>query len=126
MNKKGPLMYCHLGIMALLLLVNALFAIVLLAGLGSSSDIAQETVRLHDSLRGSFYILSAVVIVFGILYIVNEYSKPAANYYKTFLFLYAASSLLLAVIDMVLVETTFVSISRTPPLARSSLVSSIT
>lgn len=85
-RKLSPLMICHLGVMALLVVVCLVHLVMFLSG-NLTPTIAQYyeersvSINLY-MINFVFYILS---LVFGMLYLVKGYTKQAAVYYKVFL-----------------------------------------
>lgn len=95
MKNKNPFMICHIILMAALILICGITAVMMIGGFGFDG-----TDRLHLLFRGIFNVMSIFAMLIGLLYILNEYGKPAAKYYKAFMFLQIIETILLVLIEL--------------------------
>jgi len=99
MRKLSPLMIVHLILMVALVGFHIVSTVQNIGVIGYSAEEINNTGRTIIRLRGVFDIANIVALVFGILYVLNQYSKNAARYYKAFLLLHIIQTLLLIGLD---------------------------
>lgn len=99
MRKLTPLMTIHMILMIALVFFHLASTVVNIGVIGFSAEEINNTGRTVIRLRGFFNIANIAALVFGILYVWNQYSKNAARYYKAFLLLHIIQTLLLIVLN---------------------------
>ena len=99
MRKLTPLMTIHMILMIALVFFHLASTVVNIGVIGFSAEEINNTGRTIIRLRGFFNIINVAALVFGILYVWNQYSKSAARYYKAFLLLHIIQTLLLIGLD---------------------------
>ncbi len=99
MKKLSPLMTVHLILMAALVVFHIVSTVVNIGVIGFSAEEISSWGKPAIRLRGIFNIANIVALVFGILYILDSYSKRAARYYKAFLAFHIIQTLLLIGLD---------------------------
>ena len=99
MRKLTPLMTIHLILMIALVFFHLASTIVNIGVIGFSAEEINQSGRTIIRLRGIFNIANIVALIFGIMYVWNQYSKNAARYYKAFLLLHIIQTLLLIGLD---------------------------
>lgn len=99
MRKLTPLMTIHMILMIVLVFFHLASTVVNIGVIGFSAEEINNTGRTVIRLRGFFNIANIAALVFGILYVWNQYSKNAARYYKAFLLLHIIQTLLLIVLN---------------------------
>ena len=99
MRKLTPLMTIHMILMIALVFFHLASTVVNIGVIGFSAEEINNTGRTIIRLRGFFNIINVAALVFGILYVWNQYSKSAARYYKAFLLLHIIQTLLLIGVD---------------------------
>ena len=108
MKKYNPFTLVHLILMLLLLLFSGVAAVMMIGGFGLR---VAGVERLHMLLRGVFNIANAAALLLGVIYLLNEYSKQAARYYKAFLASLTAETALLILLDLLFDKTQAVHIA---------------
>ncbi|HAC32434.1 MAG TPA: hypothetical protein DCF70_07405 [Treponema sp.] len=94
--KKSPIVICHLILMIALFLC-ATFATVMF--LGGFEFAVEGKVRTDRLLTGFSTIMAMVMLIMGILYLFNEYSKQASFFYKAFLLIIVLITVLVMISD---------------------------
>ena len=83
-------MIVHMVLMALLVILS-IFSAVKLFGI---IDQTPEAQKLPMLLYAIFNIVNVIALCFGIVYLLNGYTKKAAGYYKTFLLLIVVANII--------------------------------
>ena len=111
-KKLSPLMIIHMIVMVGLMVCNV-FAMVIF--IGSFRAATAHTERLEALMNSILMLVILAMLVTGVLYLWKRYDKQAAGWYKTFLLLQVAVSVLTIIIDV------FFSKLNTLLITRSSL-----
>lgn len=99
MRKLTPLMTIHMILMIALVFFHLASTVVNIGVIGFSAEEISSWGKPAIRLRGIFNIANIVALVFGILYILDSYSKRAARFYKLFLLFHIIQTLLLIVLN---------------------------
>ena len=94
--KKSPIVICHLIVMIALFLCATFATVMFLGGF----EFAVEGKARPDALLTGFSTLLVMLMLFmGILYLLKEYSKQAAIFYKAFLLILVLVTVLVTISD---------------------------
>ena len=94
--KKSPIVICHLILMIALFLCAAFATVMFLGGFEFA---VEGKVRSDRLLTGFSTIMAMVMLIMGILYLFNEYSKQASFFYKAFLLIIVLITVLVMISD---------------------------
>lgn len=96
MKKHAPVKIVHLVLMLLLLLFSGAAAVMMIGGFGIRTAGVD---RLQLLLRGVFSLFNLAGLLLGVIYLLNEYGKRAAGYYKAFLAMLTVETAFLIVLE---------------------------
>ena len=108
MKKHNLFTLAHLILMLLLLLFSVVAAVMMIGGFGLR---VAGVERLHMLMRGVFNVANAAALLLGVIYLLNEYGKQAAHYYKAFLASLTVETALLVLLDLLFDKTQVVHIT---------------
>ena len=109
-KKFTPLMWCHLIMMAVLMVGSLVVAFILFTGATSVIEAGYETWKSSDIFGACVHATRALALCFGILYLVKSYRKNAAAFYKAFMLLLAVSN----VFGTITLITTLITMQGNP------------
>lgn len=110
-KKFTPLMTCHLILMSVLIVLNAIIAVAFF-----TASATPELKASMDEWSSAIYtsaiwnIVNILALGCGIVYLVRGYSKQAADYYKAFLLLTVLANVVLLVVTVMLPGSTGASL----------------
>lgn len=104
MKKIGPVKIVHFALIVLLLAFSAYSAVRMFSG-------AAEAGKAMMILYGIVNVLNICALCASAVYLWNSYGKQAAIWYKSFLYLNVAVTLLLLAVDILYIPLTFVLVS---------------
>ncbi len=115
MKKTNPVVIVHFVLAALLICFGVYSAVKMFSGAQAGSS--PEINRLALFLYGAVNVFNVLALLASVVYLWNSYSKKAAGWYKTFMYLNVAVTLLLLAVDCFYMAFNFILVSSVILLA---------
>ena len=110
MKKKSPIMIVHMIMLIAMILCSAFATVKFIVDASSASD---GTEKFYNLTHVALMLVILTMLIMGSLYLLNDYSKKAASYYKAFLLLHVVVCVITIFVDLYFGETNtfYVSVS---------------